>query len=377
MHYSLSTVLMTILASNLLIILITFCFRQKKILLSVGYRLLAVFLLLTAIRFLFPFELPFTKSIYLPESFSKTLSSIRHPFYKFHNLKISIWFLIECVWFIGIVVNLVKHIRIHKKFANYIRFYGKDISNSEPVNSILSEICGKRKKPFRVISIPGLKIPQVTGIFVPKILLPEQMEITDKDLPYILQHETFHHYHHDLLKKEMVCLLCAAYWWNPACHVFQKQVNLILEMHVDDSLVQNNSSGTIDYLNTLVRLLEFSSNHANTAPAGVTVSAVGETESELTQRFHMMCYQHKRTDIFMLLPLLIMVISIYVCSYLVIIEPSYYIPMSEDADTFKTSEGFIAVPKEDGSYDLYFNNVLIENVPSLEYYREITVMPAK
>ena len=79
----------------------------------------------------------------------------------------------------------------------------------------------------------------------------------------------------------------------------------------------------------------------------------------------------------MLLPLLIMVISIYVCSYLVIIEPSYYIPMSEDADTFKTSEGFIAVPKEDGSYDLYFNNVLIENVPSLEYYREITVMPAK
>lgn len=172
MHYSLSTVLMTILASNLLIILITFCFRQKKILLSVGYRLLAAFLLLTAIRFLFPFELPFTKSIYLPESFSKTLSSIRHPFYKFHNLKISIWFLIECVWFIGIVVNLVKHIRIHKKFANYIRFYGKDISNSEPVNSILSEICGKRKKPFRVISIPGLKIPQVTGIFVPKILLP-------------------------------------------------------------------------------------------------------------------------------------------------------------------------------------------------------------
>lgn len=372
MYYSLST-----LASNLLIILITFCFRQKKILLSVGYRLLAAFLLLTAIRFLFPFELPFTKSIYLPESFSRTLSSIRHPFYKFHNLKISIWFLIECVWFIGIVVNLAKHIRIHKKFANYIRFYGKDISNSEPVNSILSEICGKRKNPFRVISIPGLKIPQVTGIFVPKILLPEQMEITDKDLPYILQHETFHHYHHDLLKKEMVCLLCAAYWWNPACHVFQKQVNLILEMHVDDSLVQNNSSVTIDYLNTLVRLLEISSSHANTAPAGVTVSAVGETENELSQRFHMMCYQHKRTDVFMFLPLLVMVISIYVCSYLVIIEPSCYIETFSQDNTMSVSTDFYARPKEDGSYDIYFNDILIENVPSLEYYREITVMPAK
>lgn len=377
MHYSLSTVLMTILASNLLIILITFCFRQKKILLSVGYRLLAAFLLLTAIRFLFPFELPFTKSIYLPSNFSKGLTLIRHPFYKIGFLKISCWFLIECIWFVGILVCLIKHVHTQKKFSSYIRLYGKDISSLEPIPDILAEICGKWKNPFHVISVPGLKIPQITGIFTPKILIPAQLDIWDKDLPYILQHETFHHYHHDLLKKEMVCLLCAAYWWNPACHVFQKQVNLILEMHVDDSLVQNNSSVTIDYLNTLVRLLEFSSNHANTAPAGVTVSAVGETESELTQRFHMMCYQHKRTDIFMLLPLLIMVISIYVCSYLVIVEPSCYFESLSGSETLDIANDFIAIPKEDGSYDIYFNDVFLENVTSLEYYREISILSAE
>lgn len=377
MHYSLSTVLMTILASNLLIILITFCFRQKKILLSVGYRLLAAFLLLTAIRFLFPFELPFTKSIYLPGFFSKGLTLIRHPFYIIGSFNISCWFFIECIWFIGIFVSLIKHVRIHRKFSNYIKVYGKDISTLEPIPDILAEICEKRKNPFRVISVPGLKIPQVTGIFVPKILIPAQLDISDKNLPYILQHETFHHYHHDLLKKEMVCLLCAVYWWNPACHVFQKQVNLILEMHVDDSLVQNNSSVTIDYLNTLVRLLEFSSNHANTAPAGVTVSAVGETESELTQRFHMMCYQHKRTDIFMFLPLLIMVISIYVCSYLVIVEPSYYIESIAGTDTLDVTMDFYAQPKSDGSYDIYFNGTFLENVTSLEYYRKISIIPAE
>lgn len=377
MHYSLSTVLMTILASNLLIILITFCFRQKKILLSVGYRLLAAFLLLTAIRFLFPFELPFTKSIYLPESFSKGLTLIRHSFYKIGFLKISCWFLIECIWFVGILVSLIKHVHTHKNFSSYIRLYGKDISGLEPIPDILTEICGKRKNPFRVISVPGLKIPQITGIFTPKILIPAQLDISDKDLPYILQHETFHHYHHDLLKKEMVCLLCAVYWWNPACHVFQKQVNLILEMHVDDSLVQNNSSVTIDYLNTLVMLLEFSSNHPNTAPAGITVSAVGKTESELTQRFHMMCYQHKRTDIFMLLPLLVMVISFYVCSYLIILEPSCYFESLSGSETLDIANDFIAIPKEDGSYDIYFNNVFLENVTSLEYYREISILSAE
>lgn len=146
---------------------------------------------------------------------------------------------------------------------------------------------------------------------------------------------------------------------------------------MDDSLVQNNSSVTIDYLNTLVRLLESSSNHANTVPAGVTVSAVGETESELTQRFHMMCYQHKRTDIFMLLPLLIMVISIYVCSYLVIVEPSCYFESLSGSETLDIANDFIAIPKEDGSYDIYFNNVFLENVTSLEYYREISILSAE
>ena len=121
--------------------------------------------------------------------------------------------------------------------------------------------------------------------------------------------------------------------------------------------------------------MEFSSNHANTAPAGVTVSAVGETESELTQRFHMMCYQHKRTDIFMLLPLLIMVLGIYVYSYLIIIEPSCYVESLSGTETFDISNGFYAVPKQDGSYDIFLNSTFIENTDTLEYYREIVISP--
>ena len=36
---------------------------------------------------------------------------------------------------------------------------------------------------------------------------------------------------------------------------------------------------------------------------------------------------------------------------------------------------YIAYPKEDGSYDIYMSDVFIENVPTLEYYRGITILP--
>lgn len=62
-HYSFSTILMTFIASNLIIVLITVCFRCEKILLSIGYKLAAVFLVLTVLRVLFPFELPFAKNV--------------------------------------------------------------------------------------------------------------------------------------------------------------------------------------------------------------------------------------------------------------------------------------------------------------------------
>jgi len=79
MNYSFATVLMTILASNLVIILITLCFRFEKLLLTIGYRLLAVFLVLTLVRFVFPFELPFAKSIYLAEPISSVIFFLRQP----------------------------------------------------------------------------------------------------------------------------------------------------------------------------------------------------------------------------------------------------------------------------------------------------------
>ena len=374
MHYSFSTVLMTILASNLLIILISFCFRKEKLMLSIGYKLLAVFLVLTLIRFLFPFELPFTKTLALPEFPSKCITCLRHVFFEIGYLKISLWFGFECIWLIGSIFCLYKHIKSRNGSTRYVAAVGRDVTMSEPVQTILSDICGTRRNPFRVTIIPDLDVPQIFGIFSPRILIPGNMDLNSEEFHFVLQHETYHYFHHDLLIKEAVNLLCILYWWNPICRCFQKQVGLILEMHVDDSLVNKNSAVCAAYMHSLIHIMESASARHNSFSSSQTVAMVGLGEEELTQRFQMLSHRNDKTHIPTFVLLLVMVISVYLCSYGIILEARYTVNTENSDNVFSTSTGFYAVPTTDGTYNLYFNGVFTENVENLDYYPGITVL---
>ncbi len=78
-QFSFSSVLMTVLTSNLLLILVALFFRNEKTLARVGYRLTAVYCAVTLIRLLFPCELPFTKTVVLPSGISNLFALLRHP----------------------------------------------------------------------------------------------------------------------------------------------------------------------------------------------------------------------------------------------------------------------------------------------------------
>lgn len=374
MHYSFSTVLMTILASNLIIILITLCFRYEKLMVSVGYRLLAVFLVLTLIRFLLPFELPFTRTLYLPEFLSIFIFYFRHIFFEGNFFNISLWSIFECIWLIGALVCLYRHIRTHNGSARYIAAFGRDITGKEPVQTILAEICGKRKNPFRVTVIPDLAVPQIFGFLSPRILIPDYMDPDSEEFRFSLHHEAYHYFHHDLLIKEAVNLLCILYWWNPACRLFRKQVGLILEMHVDDSLVNRDSDVATAYMGSLIHILETASDRPASIPSDSTVALASEETEELMQRFQMLCHKRSKTRIPMFLLLLAVVASIYLCSYEIILEAKYTVPAENDSTTFNSFTGFYAVLKEDGTYDLYLNGIFTENLESLDYYPDIPVL---
>ena len=66
MYFSFSSVLMTLLASNLLLIPISLLFRNEKLLAEIGYKVMTVFCIVTLVRLLFPCELHFKKTVILP-----------------------------------------------------------------------------------------------------------------------------------------------------------------------------------------------------------------------------------------------------------------------------------------------------------------------
>ena len=89
--FSFSTLYMAILTSNLLLMIISVIICNKRILINAGYKLIAIFLILTAVRFILPIEFPFVTSIALPQGISKLIIEIFAPRFTLDNFNISIY----------------------------------------------------------------------------------------------------------------------------------------------------------------------------------------------------------------------------------------------------------------------------------------------
>ena len=70
---------MAVLSSSIIITFTAVCFRHRDLLVSFGYKMLALVLGITFLRFALPFQFPFTTNIVLNESFSRMIALFRRP----------------------------------------------------------------------------------------------------------------------------------------------------------------------------------------------------------------------------------------------------------------------------------------------------------
>lgn len=382
MDYSFSTVYMAIIASNILLILLTFFFRNKKIMLNAGYRILAIFVVLTLIRFLLPIEMPFTKTIALPEWISLFISRIRHVWFTIGTLDITIWLFLQIIWLLGFGIKLVLYICSQLQSRYYILSNMWDVSYKEPYLSLLDEICTvhKRKNKFRVAEVSGLKIPVLYGIVRPYILLPKEQNISENELYYILAHEASHHFHHDLITKFLVRFIDMAYWWNPFCHILTKQTDMILEMRIDNVITDSEEHSIQDYLHCLIQLKE-SITGQNPVSDAVSMplfnTSASDDDEDLVKRFEMLVSSNQKKKHSLNIAFVILVLSLYLSSYAFIFEAFYATPQNIENTFTSTATGLYAIQKEDNSYDIYYDDLLFENTDSLEYYEGIQIYTEK
>lgn len=382
MDYTFSTVYMAIIASNILLILLTIVFRSKKIMINTGYRLLAIFVIMTLIRFLLPFEMPFTKTIALPEWISFVVTWIRHIWFSIGSVDITVWLFLQIVWILGFVVKLALYIKVQFKDRYYILSHMWDVTHAEPYQSILEEICKERnrKNVFGVAEVAGLKIPLLYGIVKPYILLPKDHHIPEKDLYYIFAHEASHHFHHDLITKFLVRLIDMVYWCNPFCRILTKQTDMILEMRIDDVITDLKEQHIKNYLNCLIDLKERATEPdpvSHIASMPLFSSENDDQSNDLEKRFEMLIASNQKKKQSLNIIMLLLVIGIYLSSYAYIFE-AYYANHENLGNSFApTTDAFYAIQKEDNTYDIYYGEIFLENTSSLEYHEGIKIYTEK
>lgn len=377
MHASLSTVIMTLITTNIFLILLTLFLREPKWLIRAGYKMLAVFAFFAVLRFLLPVEFPFTVTKRLPRFLSWVIAACRYPLYTIGAWEISLWTLFLIVWGIGAAVGIGRFAFDYWRISYQIVLCGKELTHKKLYKDMLETICrqNNRRNCFRVIEMPGMKAPILFGILSPRILLPDQVQISEEDLYYILKHEIAHHFHRDMLLKMIVRLVSLVYWWDPFCILLNKQADIILEMHVDDVTAVADGVPTAEYMNCLIHMgteaLEKYAGFKN-----YTVGVLSRKTSALHKRTELMCGGKPGSRSVTNILVAAAALSVYIFSYAYIWE-AYAIPgqgpfsesdQIDDTLVIFRAENSCFIEREDGSFDLYYNDTYHMTVDSLEYY---------
>lgn len=371
-HLSFSTVLMTILMSSLMLAVIAVCFRNEKLMVGIGHKLMAVLCIVTLARLLLPLELPFTKTFAYPEILSRVMTLFLHPCGTFFGIRLCLWTAFCIVWLVKAIVLWVEYFLEHKILRYFVTTYGTDVTDKEPYASMLRELCSEKQcQRIRIKTTGGIRSPLILGLYRPIILLPENVNVSNDDTYFAIKHEIYHYAHHDLWIKAVTKCLTVAYWWNPFCRQLNKRIGTLMEMRIDETIMQKNPDEAIRYLTSL-------HHHAagmDNGPKDDDHSAAlcSRERGSLHQRLRMMDHQGEKRNILMCIGMLILIMGIYIGSYLVILEPSSYLPNVNGYQPVP-KDNLYAIERENGSYDIYTSYGLhLETTDTLEHYWNITV----
>ncbi len=378
--FSSSSVLMSILFSNIMLVILYFIFRNSRIMMDIGYKLLVLFIGITILRFLFPFEIPYSTNILFPEKLSDILIlCFKETLINAGSLSLSGFQILLVIWTAGSCIAMLRYLLSCRSFHKTIKTKGIDISAEEPYHSLLEEICRKsgKKNRFHVINLSSIPSPMITGIRKPYILIPENFDMKEQDLYYILSHETAHFFHHDLLLKFFSELLGILYWWNPFMMLLKRQIATMLELRIDLEITDSpDLQNRVNYLDCLLNAAK-----AGTSPAPA-ISFCSNGESLLTQRFSIiMNSPQKKTSRKKQVLLSLFMVGLYFFSVFFIFEPSGSIPPEVEAETYEISpENSYLVENPNGTYDFYHNDTYRStishidetflNLPVYKYYKE-------
>lgn len=364
-EFSMSSLLMSVIFSNLLLIMLYVVFRNTEFMLDIGYRLLTVLLVTTLVRFLLPFELPHNIRIDIPQEVSYIPILMKKRCFSIGTVNFSLWHIFLILWLIGILIGSYRLFYCCRRFSKSIYVLGTDVTNREPFYSNVQEICSEqnRKNRFRVVEMHGISSPMITGLTHPIILIPSTLSLDSEKWYYVLSHEAAHYFHRDLWMKLFSKFLCILYWWNPLIYALQRQISTMLELRVDRHITSSNDeTKKVRYMECLLQVAR--QEKENNTP--LAISFCTTDQNLLLQRFRMMgdSKRHKRNRRKQI-ALCGIAVVLYAFSMFFIFEPYYVLPEASKNSYELTKDNAYFIVNPNGGYDLYMEDRYISTLDDI------------
>lgn len=368
MSFTFSTLLSMIIINAVFVIALNQVVKTSVI----NYFNIDLFLLSSLVillRFLLPFEFPFTVSVpvNLYDLFVMLeINILGHP--------INIFTIFMIAWYIGI---LICGSRLFLQFATIRQRYRlREAAPDSDAYAILRKITSchqKSKAVFRIYITPRNITPFIYGIFHPVIVLPDSVH-SKEALFYILSHETAHYYNHHTLYKFLCSLLEVIYFWNPLVKIFVKEINRIIEISVDSKVIAPlEPLGRLDYsksLTSMARTLAekkttpaFTATYSSTKTDVSRLNKSSKTKSSLSQRIQMIVGSPDKIKTLAPNGLVssLLLIGALMISLFFVFEP-YRVDSQNAISTFTSDDrNLFYIVNPDGTYDLYLDTNFLMN----------------
>lgn len=377
---SYGSVLTCIVVTSFLMAYLLILNKKKNFIFHYGTGAFLALTLLSILRSFLPCNFLFSHNI-LSEK-------ILPPFFDVITYKLfglfSLMNIFVITWIAGFLFQLVRLLINQYRFYQLINVYDTITS----YNDILQKLMKRHTRKCNIISrsiknhlkpvkihirkLPLLKSPCITGLIHPTILLPD-MDFSEKETEYILNHELEHFYHHDLWIRLFCEIMVCMYWWNPLAYQMKKQLTAALEFSNDFSITKEMEEiEKLDYLDCLLKV-------SRNQPSAIKTPALSFLEngtSMLKQRQHFILnHNHGNRDKTYFINLSV-IVTLILISFLFVVEPSS-IPQEILDTTMSLDIDHTFLIENGQGYDVYFHNQYVGQAEKLDSFPGYTVYKNK
>ena len=139
------------------------------------------------------------------------------------------------IWILGMMMLTVRYAYKHYQFRKYTERFAEPC-DKETYTIALAAADDIGIKKLKVINLPGIATPMMTGFRYPTVILPEST-YSMAELRLIIRHELTHFKRFDLVSK-CLCLICRiVHWFNPFIKIITSHIDQVCELACDEAVI--------------------------------------------------------------------------------------------------------------------------------------------